>query len=235
MKKRTNKNAMRIALFSMLVSVSLSLNAQDVGDMHYGGKGGLTFSSFAIDYEDFTDMKTAYAMGGYFTYQVHDMVAAGAEIYYLQHGAVNFPAALLYPYYPTASLPDYTNITLHSMDFQVLANIIPDAGGDMIPRFVVGGAYSVLMHARANNLRFHYDNGDYPIVAMKSYDNVTSTFKQYDFAAVAGAGFDMEMSDLLISLDVKYRFGLSCINENEFFEGMDFTGNTFMITVGVGL
>lgn len=236
------KLTLSVWLISFL-SVNFNTQAQffsffDTEKMSYGPKVGISLNSFNQNFEKITKCKFGLAGGGFFQFQVLDYLAASVEVLYIQQGAVDVEPTLIY--FPTGFiLYDYvndepknvkTNITLHNIDIPVLVNYTLNSNG---VRIFIGGAISTNLKATATNRVFReMING--PTEVTVSKDDVTSRFKYNDYALIVGGGLNFEAGGYDCTLDIRYRAGLTNINNvYSLIAPSSFNNSSFVLMLGV--
>ena len=197
-----------------------------------GAKTSYMYSYFSEDHSSrFTDFRKGYSYGIAASYYVLDWVAAGAEFYFMEYGANDFPETVLYldGSYALDSLKN-TDIRIRMLDIPILATIhIPDWSGDMQPKFIIGPAFGINLNSTAINERSIGANDSRSITK----DDVSDHFKRMEYATILGVGVNYKMGSLIFSVEARARLGLSNIHNKDNSE--QFNTNTFMITLGVGL
>jgi outer membrane protein W len=101
----------------------------------------------------------------------------------------------------------------------------------LIPYFSAGVDYTQNMKTYSvNKTKYTYDDGS--SFRTSSYTDVSNMYKQNDIGALFGMGFLMKTEGWMYTLDVRYRFGLTNINnfrpDNP---GNDFTTNVLSVSL----
>lgn len=188
------KVTIAIAVLAMLV-FSSALFAGEVGDIHYGIKGGVGLAkAWGDDVPDEAAFKLGANAGAFMSYQVHEMFALQPEVFYAMKG-----------WKIDQEGGDEASVKLDYIDIDVLAKLtIPMEG--MIHPSIFAGPYVGI------NMTADYEVGD----ESSEIDNAKST----DFGLVVGGGVDYEMENgMMILLDIRYSLGM--VNVLEVPEGAD--------------
>ena len=75
-----------ILTLTLLSFVFIVINASAQGIVAKGFKGGINLANISGDAFEDTDLKTGFAIGGFFTYSVNDQLSLQPEIYYTSKG-----------------------------------------------------------------------------------------------------------------------------------------------------
>ena len=239
MKKLTMLSIKLIAVGVIILSMNAKTLAQSdnagnglVSNMTIGVKAGFNYGFLAEDYKSrFTDYRSGYMIGIAASYYILDWIAISPEVYYMEHGGNNLPHTLMYA--PgSAALIDLEQIDLEirTIDIPVLATIhIPGASGDFQLKVVAGPSFGYTMNATGINTRIIGFN------ETKSYTKTdfTDVIDYWEYTATVGAGFNLKISSLVLSVEGRYRAGMSNLHTRDNSE--NFRSNTYMLTVGIGL
>ena len=228
-----------VSMILMTASVQ-SVFAQTEGDtgvkdavLRIGPKVGMSSSAFAVDNENITDSKKGLIVGGFAQYRLLSFLTLQGELLYQQQGAANVNQVQI-----DQNTTRYQNILQHNIDLPVMAILtVPGFASDspLIPYFSTGVNYTQNMKTYAvNKTKYTYDDGS--SYRTSSYTDVSSMYKQNDIGALFGMGFLMKTESWMYTLDVRYRFGLTNINnfrpDNP---GNDFTTNVLSVSLGVAI
>jgi len=227
------------SMILMTVAVQ-SAFAQTEGDtgvkdavLRWGPKVGMSSSAFAVDNENITDSKKGLIVGGFAQYKLLSFLTLQGELLYQQQGAANVNETQV-----DVNTSTYQNILQHNIDLPVMAILtVPGYAADspLIPYFSAGMDYTQnLKTYSVNKTKYTYDDGS--SFRTSSLTDVSTRYKQNDIGALFGMGFLMKTESWMYTLDVRYRFGLTNINnfrpDNP---GNDFTTNVLSVSVGVAI
>ena len=201
--------------------------------LRIGPKVGMSSSAFAVDNENITDSKKGLIVGGFAQYKLLEFLTLQGELLYQQQGAANVNQQNI-----DANTTIFQNILQHNIDLPVMAILtVPGYASDspLIPYFSAGVDYTQNIKTYAiNKTKYTYDDGS--SYRTSSYTDVSNMYKQNDIGALFGMGFLMKTESWMYTLDIRYRFGLTNINnfrpDNP---GNDFTTNVLSVSVGVAI
>lgn len=243
---RRKVRRMMLALPAVACLAATPLFAQDGGSetgsasgssLVYGPKIGLTSSGF---YEGFmggrqhTGNVTGLAVGGFVTYPLIDHLSVSGELLYMQQGGTRME---LKESMVDGSLITTTgNVTLHNLEFPVLLK----AGlplGWIKPQLIVGGAVGYNFAAMQRQ-DVTFEVGETRATGSGT-NNVRSEFQSMQYGAVVGLGAEVPTESVLLTFDIRYRYGINPINNgydpNNLLESAnDIRSNSFMFSVGIG-
>ena len=233
------KNISRLLFIIVLItSMNFNLFSQSensgstfVSNMTIGVKAGYSHGSFAENYMDrFTSYRTGYYAGISVSYYVLDWIAVNTEILYMEHGADNIPPTILY--LPGSAILidlERTDVEMRKLDIPILANIhIPGMSGNIQPKLIIGGNIGYNFQTIAFNKRI---TGLNESVVISKID-VSDRFSDLDYGLTAGFGINLKSGSMIISLEGRYRMGLSNVHNMENSEA--FTTNILQFSLGVG-
>ena len=149
---------------------------------------------------------------------------------YQQQGAANVQSVSF------GQSTTFNNIIQHNIAVPVFAQLtVPGFPVDapMIPYLSAGVDYTYNMKTyQANKTIVNFDDGS--SFSTNSFTDVSNKYKQNDMGALFGMGFLMKTDNWMYTLDVRYRFGLTNLNnvrpDNP---GNDFGANVFSISAGL--
>lgn len=214
----------------------INLNAQDI---KFGLKGSFLGSSFSSSDDGIYSYRPGYSIGGYFQYTIIEMLGVSVEPAFAKKGANEFDANNLYdPYSPifydgtTAIEYKRHDISVSVVELPVLCHFNLNIGGDNRIRLFAGPSIDFITKAT------HYKTRANPLASdsseeIKSSSEITERFPYVDYGMQAGVGFDMDLEPVGISIELKYRYGFSDVNNVKGKPSMN--SHNFGITVGVGL
>ncbi len=178
--------ACAILALSMFSSIVI---AGEVGEIHYGIKGGVGLAkAWGDDVSDDAKFKLGANIGAFMNYRLHEMFVVQPEVFYAMKGWEEEPEGL-----------DAITVKMDYVDIDVLAKLTVPMEGMVKPCVFVGPYLGI-------NVAATWEVGD----ESEDIDNAKST----DFGVVMGGGVDFELENgILIILDVRYSLGLTNIFE----------------------
>lgn len=203
--------------------------------MSYGVKGSLNMSSLYVNDDGFGNFKTGFGAGGFFQYNVLDALGVSLEPMYMQKGANNFNYQNLYSEFSPAFVDQVTGepfdfklqqVSLSVIEVPVMGHFIMHMGG-MNARLFAGPTFDFLLFA--NYLKERVDDGKNIYTA----EDITDRFDYYDIGAKAGLGIDLNLSPLVIRVDLSYRYGFTDINNTV--GKPAFFNNNVSLSLGIGM
>lgn len=176
------------AVLALLMFSSVVI-AGEVGEIHYGIKGGVGLAkAWGDDVPDDAKFKLGANVGAFMNYRLHEMFVIQPEVFYAMKGWEVEPEGL-----------DAITVKMDYVDIDVLAKLTVPMEG-MIKPCVFAGPYLGI------NITADQEVGD----ESQEIENAKST----DFGVVLGAGVDFEMENgIIIILDVRYSLGLMNVFE----------------------
>jgi opacity protein-like surface antigen len=180
------------AVLALLMFSSIVI-AGEVGEIHYGVKGGVGLAkAWGDDVPDDAKFKLGANVGVFMNYRLHEMFVVQPEVFYAMKGWEVEPEGL-----------DAITVKMDYVDIDVLAKLTVPMEGMIKPCVFVGPYLGI-------NIAADQEIGD----ESQEIDNAKST----DFGVVLGAGVDFEMENgVIIILDLRYSLGL--VNVFEASEG----------------
>lgn len=177
------------AILAMLVFSSV-LFAGEVGEIHYGIKGGVGLAkAWGDDVPDEAAFKLGVNAGAFMNYCVHEMFVVQPEVFYAMKGWK----------YDDMDGDDEVKVKMDYIDIDVLAKLTIPMEGMIKPCIFVGPYVGI-------NVAATVDVGD----ESGDIDNAKST----DFGLVLGGGVDIEMENgMMIVLDIRYSLGMTNVFE----------------------
>lgn len=239
MKKITLFSLSTIMFFVLFFSSQQNLNAQSdnagntiVPNLTLGVKGGITYGFLAEDYKSrFTDPRFGYMIGVSASYYIMDWLAVSPEIYYMEHGGDNIPKTLIYSE-NSGILYNLNSVDLEirTLEIPVLATLhFPGSTGDFLFKVIAGPSFGYTLNATLINAHVYGSSENSKVY---SKDDFTDGIDYWEYTGTLGAGFDIKTGSFIVSIDARYRAGLSNLHARDNSE--NFRSNTYMVTVGVG-
>ena len=243
------KNSIVLILIFLFFTIPI-VKAQESGggsggiSINYGVKAGLVSSSFASDFQKLESMesRTSFSAGLFADIRITDFLGVSIEGLYVQEGTMRMNPD--YIYYESRISPDgsaltidrvNSNIVMHNIEVPLLINLYL-GDNEYNSRIFVGGSFDYIYNVYAKNLLSYSSGGESYVVSDRALDVVSSSFKEYNIGAIIGAGISYD----LISVDIRYKFGLMPINNLATFNYRnyykeDFSTNVLMISVGLNI
>ena len=204
--------AIAFTIFMVLVISASNLKAQSVS---FGPKIGYSSTTFkGNDVPDGTDPLNNFVGGVFFKYSPAGIFAFQPEILYHKKGAMDMDNG------------NGVKINVDYLEVPLLFKLQIPAGETFYPNIYVGpyGAFELNNNVHAQQTLFGYT---------VSSDG-TADVEDFDYGAILGAGFDIQMEQLFLGLDARYGIGMNKIlNEND--DRKDFKNRTFSLMLGVGV
>ncbi len=193
-----------LASLLMLASAVLLVGQAEAQTIHYGIKGGVDFDNMRATTSSgsFNNDSLALQTQGIYINIKLGPVSLQPELLYSRHGA-----SWLQREEPEGRL--YGNFKYDSIELPVLVKY-SFLSGPARPCVFVGPSFSYIFRPQFGG---GVDTPEsYNMDSQYSYD-YGSYIKNTEFAAIGGIGIDYRLSRVIVSLDVRYRLGLSNINE----------------------
>ncbi len=167
-----------------ILMFSSALFAGEVGEIHYGIKGGVGLAkAWGDDVPDEAAFKLGANVGAFMNYRVHEMFVVQPEVFYAMKG-----------WKIDVTDGDEISVKMDYIDIDVLAKLTIPMEGMIKPSIFVGPFVGINMTADS-------EVGDETF----EIDNAKST----DFGIVLGGGVDYEMENgMMILLDIRYSMGM---------------------------
>jgi len=179
-----------VVMVALMGIMALNVQAQVVkGISGKGIKVGLNMANVTGDDADIAGMDKksllGFAVGGFLTYNLMEIVAIQPEVLYTMKGAK----------YEDAGGTE--NFKLAYIEIPVLAKLMLATQSNIKPNFFAGPALGILLSAKAGDT------------------DVKDQTKSTDFGFILGAGLNFNMaSGGAITLDARYNMGLTNINDS---------------------
>lgn len=176
------------AVLGMLI-FSSALFAGEVGEIHYGIKGGAGLAkAWGDDVPDDAAFKLGANVGAFMNYRVHEMFVVQPEVFFAMKGwKIDVEGA------------DEISVKMDYIDIDVLAKLTIPMEGMIKPCVFVGPYLGI-------NMTADIEVGD----VSEEIENAKST----DIGLVAGGGVDFELENgMIILLDIRYSMGMTNVFE----------------------
>lgn len=210
-------------------------------ELKYGIEVGGTWSSFARNWDSFTDKQAGYAVGVFAQSSIMGPLGASVEFLYSQQGAADVNP---WYYYPAALVQSGDLVTqdvdikTHKLALPILLNFSPTdmpGAGDVKPVAYAGVEIDYLISASVRDYQYINDTYDLVLGNSQAYP-FTYNFNRWDYAYVVGTGITFEGEDRGYGIDVKYKMGFSNINRSAFnYISNDYNQNSLLVSLKIGL
>lgn len=221
MKRGLKKVTLLAAVFAVCAVFSLSAQTppdaaapEKSSSFVIGARVGVNASEFLVSQSTkATNMLSGAQVTAFAMYNFNNWVGSSLEVGFAQSGAANFKTA-------DGRVHDYR---LSNVQANLLSYFKLPVLSVYEPKFFIGPSFDFNVHATDNVEGVSFGR---PIKAR--YD-ATNNFKPMDIGLIVGTGVDFDLKWATLMLDVRYRHGLSDIN-NKY--GM--SGNAPFIDSGAG-
>ena len=230
-----------IALALCIVMNTLPGMAQEKPNDHsaigYGVKLGMTSSGFYqknLTRKPHTADIAGLTVGAYADYGVLSFIDISAELLYLQQGGSR--TEIINSWADNSPVVTTAYTRLHNLEANLLVKLsLPRATKPLKPHLLLGPGVGYNITA-VQQQDITYDYGGYRLTGSGSED-VRADFISLQYGLYAGLGADIDMGSQQLSIDLRYRYGLSPINNgynpfNELANVNDFSSNSWMVTIG---
>lgn len=194
-----------------LLSAPKFIRAQGLG-LEVGGSLNPLLSTIAVNYSNFSGLKTGYSAGLFVKYNVVDIMSVSLGLNFSQRGAKNIDPFLVYsPYSPLIDTRNKVNFIFNSLETPLLVHIyFADLVG-MKLKALVGATADFSQKALA--VTYHdYQPYNYFNLPYKTVDDISQRIKGTSFGTLLGVGAEIDASPLVISANLVYEMGLKNMN-----------------------
>jgi len=212
-------------------------------EFSYGVKAGLVSSAFASDFQklESTESRTSFSAGLFANVKITELIGVSLEALYVQEGTMRINSDYIYYDTRISSNDGLTidrvnsNIIMHNIEAPLLVNFYL-GNNDYNARLFIGGSFDYIFNVYANNLLSYSGEDEAYVLSERKHDVVSRSFKSYNIGAIVGAGVSYE----ILSVDIRYKFGIMPINDLATFNYSnyykeDFTTNVLMISLGLNI
>lgn len=229
LKSNKLKGLVWIFVCVFLLSTTRS-QAQDDSQSKFskGIKVGGNFSTLTSDYVSLKDGKPGYQAGIFVMYRLTSLFALEADAMFASVGCdVIDPAKVFVRGTPGIDRIVKTSIDIKTIQVPVVLNIYALDRGNVKTRLIVGPElnYYLLAHATSKHVEATGET--------ESYKDISSNLQNYDIGAVVGIGFDFKNLFNSLSLEVKYRTGITPVNYIQNVDYKDFGMNVLSLNIGL--
>ena len=184
----------------MLIAFAASVGAQDkpAGLVAKGLKAGLNIAGHrGNDTDEFHKNLTAFAFGGFITYQFHERVAVQPELLYMMRGA------------KWESGSDTWKGKYNYLEVPILFKFMIPTRGTVQPNVYVGPSFGFLLSATEE---WSYDFGGQ---IDSGSEDVKDYLKSPDIALAFGVGSSVALGQGNLMFEARYNLGLTKIYETD--------------------
>lgn len=207
----------------------LNVNAQDDANDRFtlGVKIGGNISALTSDYIGLSDVKPGYQAGLFCQLRFSKLLSIETGALYANVGCnVIDPVKVFFPGTPGTQRIVKTKVVLNALQVPALLNIYVIDMGSFKSRFILGADFNYYLSAQAINTSME------AFGETESKTNASSSFQNYDIGAVAGIGLDFKDLFHLMSIEIKYRSGITPVNYITSSTYKDFGVNTLSLNLG---
>lgn len=214
------KKLVQISIFFLgFIICYTPINAQS--NSGYGGailNNAMIGGKFSLNYgfihqNGFSNIKQGYSAGVLFNYQIIDLISISTEPTYKQKGAKDIDLLLLYSENSPFMDRNYitTDLVLKTIEIPVFVNIyLPLSGNSFRTKILLGSTFDYIIEGEIYNTTEKVVDESVHEIYDKSI--ITERIKQYDIGAIGGIGADFDLNLFILSVDLRYRYGFSNLN-----------------------
>jgi len=234
-----------------LVSIGTTIYAQDQVQtqpqgqdedkkIHYGAKIGGNLSKFTPQ-----ELKAGNVLGGsiggFVNYKVMDYLTVQLEVLYMQQGGKQYSTTNKDSLFSSVIKGEnsMSRITLHNFEFPLLFKGTYPVSGAIHPYVILGPALGINFGATSYTTTImQFNNGESSTYSQRGPAG-SYNYNTFQWGAYGGVGAEMKVSSYILSVDFRYRLGISSVEANydidSYVRGIGNTRtNTFSITAGLG-
>lgn len=219
-----------------LFAFSFNTHAQEQSKLSFGARGGLASGSFTtINKVSIGSSQPGYQVGAFASFNIKSYLSVSLEVLFSNTGAVNIDPEYFYSAENDALKNPIINssIITNQLSIPILISYnIVDAVDGVSPRVYLGGDYSFNMKTNSLNTSLNKFNGD--IIYTNEFSDMGNRVASSDYGAIIGAGLDIGSEKIIYTFDLRYRIGLSDINETtSSYINSEIKRDVFSIMLGV--
>jgi len=219
-----------------LFAFSFNTHAQEQSKLSFGARGGLASGSFTtINKVSIGSSQPGYQVGAFASFNIKSYLSVSLEVLFSNTGAVNIDPEYFYSAENDALKNPIINssIITNQLSIPILISYnIVDAVAGVSPRVYLGGDYSFNMKTNSLNTSLNKFNGD--IIYTNEFSDMGNRVASSDYGAIIGAGLDIGSEKIIYTFDLRYRIGLSDINETtSSYINSEIKRDVFSIMLGV--
>jgi hypothetical protein len=178
--------------------------------VHYGFKIGLNSSNFSQNNQR---NKIECSAGLTANYSISPFLGIEADLFYSLEGARQADPSVFY-YSSSITMNNMkkinSNLSFHTIEMPWLICLKVPGSNNMEPKLMIGAALNYYAIVKTANLI--YDQADDIMLSERTKEDVSSSFKHFNYSAVVGTGIDFNGTKLGCSIEIRYKFGLNTIN-----------------------
>jgi hypothetical protein len=223
----------------IIISLFLLASSQ-AQDIKFGAKAGFITSCIA-DEDVWFKPAAGFNLGLFGSYEVMKPLSVSIEPAFANLGARDINILDLYSS-TSFKLWDYTknepitydhhDLHLTMLEIPVLAHYSLELGSMKVRAFA-GPSLDFILKATLSSYREDIVIGETRLNEIHSNEEITDRFSYYDFSGVIGAGVDLELDPIDLSIDLSYKHGFKNINVVKDKSRLDM--RTFNLSVGIGI
>jgi hypothetical protein len=241
---KTNNLLRLVVVFSFCqIATIFSVLSQDLAKpISFGIKVGASSSGFTRDRQVFSDKKLGLACGIFAEYKLMGFLGVEVSANYVQEGGAHVSPKLVYP----VSLLNVnqlvtkqsSDVLLHTLQVPLILNIRPSVMSEnLCPRISVGYSFDFILNATSKDNVMMTSSPNNILISDRHKENVTSSFSAMNMGPILGLGLDFKSDKHIYLLDVKYKIGMSEINNLGSLTTTNgerpFSISTLTITIGI--
>lgn len=234
-----------VVFFFCQCATIISVLSQDQGlarPISFGIKLGTSSSGFSRDQQVFSDKKLGLACGVFAEYKFMGFLGFEVGANYVQEGAAHVSPKLVYPVsllnQNTLTTKQSSDITLHTLQVPLILNIRPNVMSEKLsPRISIGYSFDFILNAISKD-NVEVASSPYNILLSdRQKENVSPSFSNFNMGPVLGLGMDFKSDKHTFLIDVRYKIGISEINNMGGLTTINgerpFSVNTLTVTFGI--
>jgi len=238
---RIRKNFLPVGTAMVVVFAAFPAFSQDVEEasvieattLRLGAQIGITQGTFAFNQQNFTDNKVGLLLGAFAHYNpdfLPSWLTLSGEINYQQQGAANIEAFTGDP-----NIRQNYNIIQHNISVPVMGILTPPKflGSNITPYIGAGIAWGYNMKSYQQTTTTSGGDDGFN-VRVTSFTDKSREYFQNTMSALLAGGFLINTEKWLWTLEARYELGITNLNNVSNSPSTTFTGNTFILKVGVG-
>jgi len=215
----------------------LNIQAQDI---KFGAKAGF-INSYIANEDVWTRPAAGFNIGLFGSYEVMKPLSVSFEPAFANLGARDINILDLYSstsfklwdYVKNEPIEyDHHDLRLTMIELPILAHYSVEMGSMKVRAFA-GPSFDFIMKAMLSSYRKDVVIGETYLSNIRSNEDITDRFAYYDFSGVIGAGVDLELDPIDLSIDLSYKHGFKNINVVKDKSRLDL--RTFNLSVGIGI
>lgn len=215
------------------IILALSIGKTQAQKLLVGAKGGLNYSTTATN-STYYDLRSGYNAGLFAEFKPMESlpISFALEVHYLTFGANKIEKGLLFD--ENEPLYDYwfnqyyknTNIRFNSIDIPLLVKLNLPIMDKLSPSIYIGSSYTYILKTDAIN---EYEK-NIDQTSENKFD-INDRVVESTYSGIIGLGSKIDMSLLVLTIDVRYRMGFGGLNN--YLGKTDFNSRSLQVMIGV--